>query len=944
MRYIKKIILVLLIGIIAGLTFTSNTLSAAEVPTTQIKIHYFRYGADYTDWNFWLWQYEPTNGAGAAFNLDTNEDGSFVTDDWGAVATVSLSGALEGTTTLGIIARKGDWASKDVAADRFVSIPETSEDGICHIYLVEADERIGVGLDDPNGPDRTDKIRTAYFKNNKTVSYTLTTKLAADKLRVLVDGVATTNVKINASGTSGTITFNDALDFSHSYVLEATFNSGVKSYAITFDGIYDSEAFEEAFAYDGDDLGAVTSDNSTSFKLWAPISSKVVLNLYETGTPANMGGSDTKIKSVDMTKAEKGIWSATLDGNLHGTYYTYSVTNGTNTFEVVDPYAKSAGVNGKRGMVVDFSQVNPEGFEYNSRADVIDNPTDAIIYEVHVRDLTAHSSWGGPSEYSGTFMGLTVNGTTYTGNGVTVSTGLDHIKELGVTHVQLLPIYDHGVIDESLEVPNYNWGYMPLNYNVPEGSYSTNAFDGSVRITELKKATTALNNNGIGVIMDVVYNHTGPSADSNLNLIVPGYYYRMTSDGNFHNGSGCGNETASERYMMSKFIVDSVKFWATEYNLSGFRFDLMALHDIDTMNNVYNELVQIFPDILVYGEPWTGGTSPLNSNIAADKTNLEDMPNVGAFNDEIRDGIKGSVFSASEGGFIQGSNKHDTINKIKYGVVGGINHPQVDNSVLSYQRAWHTSPVQTINYVSAHDNNTLWDKIMLSTTNKQKDLRVEMQKQANAMVLTSQGIPFIHAGAEMLRSKPAVDGGYDENSHESPIETNQIRWDYKVRDNNLDTFNYYKGMIALRKAHPAFRMTEEQDILNNVRFIYENQQGVVAYTISNYANDDTWGTILVVHCNASNQLLQLTLPQTEGTWNLVANSRKVELKGFKEYESGAKFNIFANETLIFYSGERVVEEKGSCSNSKAAQQIISIATTSFAVIAIVRKRKEWFLA
>ena len=943
MRYIKKIILVLLIGIIAGLAFTNNSISATEEAITTVQIHYFRYGADYTGWNFWLWQYEPTNGAGAGFSFDTNEDGSIVTDDWGAVATVPLTGALEGTSTLGLIVRKGEWETKDIAADRHVVIPEKGENGICHIYLVEADEKIGVGKDDPNGPDRTDKIRTAYFKNDTTVSYSLTAKLTADKLRVLVDNAPATGVTITPNGANGTIKFTDKLDFSHSYVLEATFTSGVKTYAITFDGIYDSEAFESAFAYDGDDLGSVVKENSTTFKLWAPISSKVVLNLYSTGTPANMGGSDEKIKSVEMTKGEKGVWSATENGNLHGTYYTYSVTNGTNTFEVVDPYAKSAGVNGKRGMVVDFSKTNPEGFEYGKRADVINNPTDAIIYEVHVRDLTAHSSWGGPTEYSGTFMGLTVTGTTYTSKDVTVTTGLDHIKELGVTHVQLLPIYDHGVIDESLKVPNYNWGYMPLNYNVPEGSYSTNAFDGTVRITELKKAVTALNDNGIGVIMDVVYNHTGPSADSNLNLIVPGYYYRMTSDGNFHNGSGCGNETASERYMMSKFIVDSVKFWASEYNLSGFRFDLMALHDVDTMNNVYNELVEIFPEILVYGEPWTGGTSPLDSNLAADKTNLEDMPNIGAFNDEIRDGIKGSVFSAGEAGFIQGSNKNDHINKIKYGVVGGIDHPQVDKSVLSYQRAWHTSPVQTINYVSAHDNNTLWDKIMLSTTSKQKDLRVEMAKQANAMVLTSQGIPFIHAGAEMLRSKPAVDGGYDENSHESPIETNQIRWDYKVKENNLKTFNYYKGMIALRKAHPAFRMTSAEDVAKNVRFIYEDQKGVVAYTISNYANNDTWGTILVVHSNASNQLLQLNLPQTEGTWKLVANQQKVQLTAFKEYESGAKFNIFSNETLVFYSGERVINEGCGCADTEAAQKIIAVTASSFAVIAIIRKRREWFL-
>ena len=403
--------------------------------------------------------------------------------------------------------------------------------------------------------------------------------------------------------------------FYTSYVFKGKFNNGLNTYVITYDGIYGSSAFEEAYGYDGDDLGAIAKENSTSFRLWAPIATKVTLNLYATGTPEAYGGIDKPKETVSMIKSIKGTLQITFPSNLHGTYYTYSVTNGSTTNEVVDPYAKSAGVNGLRGMVIDFSKINPDDFTYNTRANNISSPTDAIIYELHVRDLTSHSSWTGPEEYRGKFLGLTVEGTTYEG----VTTGLDHIKELGVTHVQLLPIFDFGVIDEANPKKDFNWGYMPINFNIPEGSYSTDPYDGVSRVVELKQATTALNKNNIGVIMDVVYNHTGQSADSNFNLILPGYYYRMNDDGSFSNGSGTGNETASERYMMRKFMVDSVTFWATEYNLSGFRFDLMGLHDTETMNEIVTALKAIDENILIYGEPWTGGDTPLDKDLTADK-------------------------------------------------------------------------------------------------------------------------------------------------------------------------------------------------------------------------------------------------------------------------------------------------------------------------------------
>lgn len=795
---------------------------------------------------------------------------------------------------------------------------------------------MGYSPTDQSGPDRSDKIKAAFFTNTAEIAYQLTAPLKAADLSLYEDDVLLA-ASISPMANTGKITLTKNLDFSKKYVLKAQFPSGLKSYDVTFDGIYDSEAFEAAFAYDGNDLGALVTGNVTNFRLWAPISSAVSLNLYETGTPAALGGSDTKIATYPMTKDVKGTWKYAANQNLHGKYYTYSVTNGSRTFETIDPYAKSAGVNGLRGMVVDFPKTNPTGFKYHERPNNIENATDAIIYELHVRDLTSHSSWNGPKEHAGKFLGLIDEGTTYQG----ITTGFDHIKELGVTHVQLLPFFDFGVVDETkLNEPKYqakgifNWGYMPLNFNVPEGSYSSDPYDGTKRITELKQVTTAFTKNNIGLIMDVVYNHTGLSADSNFHLILPGYFHRLTPTGVFSNGSGTGNETASERYMVRKFIVDSTVFWATEYNISGFRFDLMALHDVETMKAVVSALKAIDQNILIYGEPWNGGATPLPPSMAADKVNLAKMPEVGAFNDEIRDGIRGSVFTTAEGGFVQGGTSPKIMNRTKYGVVGGVAYPGLDLKDLSYQTVWHTQPSKTINYVSAHDNNTLYDKLRLSTTYQQKQYLDEMQKQANAIVLTSQGVPFLHAGVEFLRSKPDGSGGYDHNSYESPDSVNQLRWDLKAEALNMSVFTYYKGLIALRKAHPAFRMATAKEVIANVKFVYEDKPGILAYTIANYANNDSWGTILVIHNNGN--FIQLKLPEGEETWNLVANGSQVGEETIKSYAGGATISVLEHESLILYQGYRAKPTKRGCFGGAA---IMPLALLGLGVL-ILKKRKH----
>ncbi|NLD25850.1 MAG: type I pullulanase [Acholeplasmataceae bacterium] len=909
----KKILTLFLLLILMVFQIGASALSGKTVTT--LRIHYFRYADDYENWNIWLWP-EGMNGKDIYFDKTGN---TLSKDDFGVVTTVELFGTdYYNKSRIGIIFKRGAWLEKDINFDRFIDIPLTTADGILNVYFVEGDERVGYSMNDPNGPDKSNKIKRAYFTEEDKIDFLLTTKVTKEQVKLFEDGKELA-VNVNINNNKGSITLNKNLDLSKKYLIQIEFASGAKNYEVTFDGIYDSAIFEETYGYEGHDLGAIVSTNETSFRIWAPLSNHVVLNLYDNGTPADLGGSDEKT-TYEMLPDEKGTWKLSLPDNLHGKYYTYSVTNGTKTNEVIDPYAKSAGINGIRGMVVDFSLVNPDDFIYGERPNNITNPTDAIIYELHIRDLTSHSSWNGPEAYRGKFLGLTVEGTKYNN----VSTGLDHIKELGVTHVQLLPFFDFGVVDESrLNDPTYkkvfNWGYMPLNFNVPEGSYSTDPYDGSKRIAELKQVVNSLTENNIGLIMDVVYNHTGLSQDSNFNLILPGYFHRLTGEGNFSNGSGTGNETASERFMVRKFIIDSLCFWAQEYNLSGFRFDLMGLHDLETMNSIVQALHEINPKILIYGEPWTGGETPLSKSMAAGKENLDQLPKVGAFNDDIRDGIKGSVFTVAEKGFVQGQYNETIRNKIYYGVAGGVEMADIDATKLSAKKFWHSEPVKTINYVSAHDNHTLYDKLKQSTSFAQRVFLDAMQKQANAIVLTSQGIPFLHAGVEFLRSKPLAKG-YDGNSYESLDSVNQLRWDLKAQAKNMEVFNFYKEMIALRKAHPAFRLASSTEVQEKLSFLYQDKTNIIAYQITNQdeagnwiTEGETWGKILVIH--NSGAFRQLTLP--EGEWVLAANSET--FGNIKTYQGGKKISILEHETLILYQGYRELPiKKKGCLSSCAA--------------------------
>ena len=613
--------------------------------------------------------------------------------------------------------------------------------------------------------------------------------------------------------------------------------------------------------YTGNDLGAVYSPKMTRFKVWAPEAESVKLNLYK------QGEGDNLIEQHIMKKSANGTYVFEKQGDCNGIYYTYTVVNHGEEQEAVDPYTKAAGVNGQRGMVINLAKTNPQGFELDGYRNP-EHITDAIIYEGSVRDFTMDESSG--VFHNGKFLGLTEANTT---NHFGEATALDYISGLGVTHVQILPAFDFETVDEKNQKAQYNWGYDPDNYNVPEGSYAVSPYDGAVRIQEMKQMVLALHSRGIGVIMDVVFNHTYRRDDSNLQKIVPGYYYRNDETG-YTNGSGCGNEVASDRPMVQKLIVDSLIYWAKEYHIDGFRFDLMGVLDIDTMNVIAERLKEIRPDIYLYGEGWNGGPSSLAEEKRAFKASAKKMPRIGMFNDDIRDTIKGSVFYDDHLGFVNGGTHLE--NALRYGITGAVAHPQVDYDAYG-SKPWAKEPGQSINYVSCHDNYTLWDKLSVSCPEASEEKKKAMNRLCAAIVFTSQGVPFIQAGEEFLRSKPLPEKkGFAENSYNMPDAVNSIKWD-NIHE-YPDMIAYYKGLMALRKAHPVFRMQSEAEMTQNLCFLSDTPENVVAYLLKGKGADDTPENILVIF-NGNDKEILYNLP--EGKWKILVDDKTAGADGKK---------------------------------------------------------------
>jgi pullulanase len=617
------------------------------------------------------------------------------------------------------------------------------------------------------------------------------------------------------------------------------------------------------------------SKKASTFNLWSPRATAVKLNFYKTGNDSAV------FETFALTADENGLWSKTIQGDLHGTYYTFQTYIDENWLaETPGIYAKAVGVNGNRAMVLNTDKTNPVNWKEDKYIK-LNSPNDAIIYELHIRDLTIQKEAN--SSFPGKYLGLIEKGTKSPQN---ISTAIDHIKELGITHVHLLPTFDHYSIDETnLDKPQFNWGYDPQNYNVPEGSFSTNPFDAAVRIKEFKTMVQAFHNAKIGVILDVVYNHTGRTETSNFNLETPNYYYRFDKKGNFSDAAACGNETASERKMMRKFMIESVKYWTKEYHLDGFRFDLMGIHDIETMNLLAGEIKKINPNALIYGEGWTAGDSPLPEKERALKKHTKQMPKIAAFSDDIRDGIKGSVFDDKSTGFVSGTKNTEA--SIKFGIVGSIQHPQIDYKKVNYSdEPWTNQPWQAISYVSCHDNHTLFDKLKVSKPKTSLDEIKAMHKLATAIVMTSQGTPFLHAGSEMMRTKSG-----EHNSYKSSDSVNQIDWSLKVK--NADVVRYYKNLIKLRKEHPAFRIPTAKEVQENLEF-KKVKNRLISYQLKNNANNDSWKNILVIF-NSQNKTINYKLEQS---WQVAVINDSFDFEGKESVSSS--LNVPCISMMVLY--------------------------------------------
>ncbi|MBQ3192398.1 MAG: type I pullulanase [Oscillospiraceae bacterium] len=576
---------------------------------------------------------------------------------------------------------------------------------------------------------------------------------------------------------------------------------------------YSTPEFESQNTYLGHDLGAVWSAQKTVFRVWAPTATEVTVNLYRSGTPE----TDDLLCQMSMKPDINGTWVAERIGDLHGFYYTYLVMVDGHMQEACDPYARSTGVNGRRAMILNMSVTDPEGWDSDTDPNAGIQMTDAFLYELHIRDFSMHRS--SRIRNKGKFLAMTEAGKkTKTGR----PTGLAHIKGLGVTHVHLLPVYDYGFTDESRRSPQYNWGYDPVNFNVPEGSYSTNPFDGISRVTEMKQMVKAFHDNGLSVVMDVVYNHVYQGEDFCFNQIVPGYFSRISPDGVWSNGSCCGNDTASERSMVRKYIVDSVNYWADEYHIDGFRFDLVGLLDIQTINEIMRTVHRKHPNVIFYGEGWTMDTRLTKPGVdLAIQSNSYKLPGFAFFSDTIRDLLRGSVFDNATAGYVSGAY---------------VSKDQLEACFMGVPM-WAAAPCQSINYVSCHDNNTLYDRISLAAPEAPAEIKIRMNNLAAAFTILSQGVPFMQAGEELLRTKPGKKGTFDHNSYRSPDRVNAIRWEDLDKPDYQKTVDYYRGLIAFRKAHPGLRYMTREAVLANVHPIRIDNPHVAAFMVEEKTTD-----------------------------------------------------------------------------------------------------------
>ena len=759
--------------------------TAANPATVTLTVHYQRPGADYDTWNLWLWR-----NLGTGTDAEVNKDGVKFTgdDDFGKVVTVEINN-MDKYENVGIIVRKGEWAAKDVTADRFIT--KFGADGKTEIWLRQADPVI------------------YYEKPTGEVAVPTGSKQAK---------------------------------------------------------LYDSPEFAAKYTYTGNDLGNTYTKTETKMRVWAPTATAVKVVTYAKATSTLAEGIET-----EMTQDVNGTWVAKIAGDKDGLIYNYRVTVDGVTNEAVDPYVRATTINGARGVVVDLAKTNPANWKKTKPA-FSGKTVDAVIYELHVRDFSIDASSGIPAAHKGKFLAFTNLNTSFNGQ----KTGISAIKDLGVTHVELLPFFDFASVDEAS--PGFNWGYDPQNYNVPEGSYSSDPTKPTARITELKQAIQAMHDLKLRVNMDVVYNHVYNAGAFSQESIVPGYWFRTDETGSLTNGTGVGNDTASERPMVRKFIVDSVKYWATEYNLDGFRFDLMGIHDIQTVNEITAALKAIDPTIIVIAEGWNMGTLPDDQK--ANQINIAKLNNVAMFNDQIRDGLKGSVFNATDTGWATG--KISAAADVLAGIVGN-----TDYSAAFLTKWTTTAPGQSVNYVESHDNLSLADKLTASVKGVSPAGVAQLSQFASSVAFLAQGVPFLQAGQEFLRSKNG-----NENSYNADDATNSLKWSTKVK--YVATTKYYQGLFALRAAHPAFRMSTTAQVKANLKFL-KTTNDVIAYSLNGKAVKDKANTIVVIH-NPNPGATVVSLPNAK-KWAIVVKGGVAGTKTIESITAG-KVSVAGQTTMV----------------------------------------------
>jgi len=795
-------------------------ISPAAAGSATLTVHYHRPDEDYRGWTLWTWN--------DITDRDSKELGAADRDDYGLVFRVTKSDYGDGTQ-IGLLPKYGNWDSKD-GPDR-IWFPFVGDE----IWILATREELFT-----KRPDTTPWVQGAFLDAAGAITVGLSRSMPMEDIGPaafeIVDPRGRRRSILSASGQRPSggkarrvrLTLETPLDLSEPLGEFTVSAKGYQPGKLTMGSILDSNAFVSNMP-----LGAVYSPEATVFRVFAPTAGSVTLLLYD----APQGG---RAQDISMVLAEKGVWEATVEGDLAGTYYTLKADGADPRFrpdrELIDPYSRCNTAHNGRGMIFD------------DRTPIEDRPDvpieDAVIYELHIRDFTIDEDSG--IRNAGKYLAFTETGTTLPGH-PDITTGVDHLVELGVNAVQIMPIQDFEN-DESSE--QYNWGYMPVHFNSPDGWYATRT-DDATRVVEFKKLVDALHRRGIRVIMDVVYNHTAetsPAKVFSFNGLAPGYYYRLREDGSFWNGSGTGNETRSEAPMMRRFIIESCKYWVNEYKVDGFRFDLMGLHDLETMAQLVNELRAIDPNLLIHGEPWSGGDTPIKKTEKGSQRGRR----FAVLNDHFRDAIKGGVFDRNPA-FVQ-TGSH--IDRIKKGILGAVTD-------------FADNPLETMIYCACHDNHTFWDRLILTTRNQTRitdEDRRRMNRMGAVLVLTSQGIPFLHSGQEMLRTK-----GGNENSYNAPDSVNKIRWSWKLE--NRDIFEYYRGLIALRKAHPMFRMKTRRAVLANIKFL-DDHLGIrvpakcVGYQIDGRGTGDEWEQALVLY-NAREAPVEFTIP--DGEWTIVVD-------------------------------------------------------------------------